>query len=174
MTAYRAPADEDKHFNFLSPAEVLALLRKQEIPLGRRVLYLLANYFGWRKGTLYAFKWGRRRRCPGRLVSTWARRAGKDDAWTKQRTGHTATSKMLDRYTRMAVTLADLNYQPFPDVTEALPELAEAARLHTRLHNPASSRDSGEVPEAPQPRGIPGCEGRDLNPHASYGASTSS
>ena len=24
---------------------------------------------------------------------------------------------MLDRYTRMAVTLADLNYEPFPDVT---------------------------------------------------------
>ncbi len=31
---------------------------------------------------------------------------------------------MLERYTRMAVSLADLRYEPFPDVTMAIPELA--------------------------------------------------
>lgn len=284
--AYRAPADEDKHFNFLYPPEVMALLRGTNakgdtvIPLGRRVLYMLANYFGWRKGTLYAFRWsgidwadgtvsvtkqkGARRLDAGEdddpgdeqgtpiffvaspdvlavlrawyehcgkpeadtpvvrdlwtarqranhdeamviradlkacsvrreilfseahnvqkirfhdgraTFCTWARRAGKDDAWTKQRTGHTATSKMLDRYTRMAVTLADLDYEPFPNVTEAIPELAERARLHRRLHTPGSDAPTENSNDSSQPSETVGCEGRDLNPHASYGASTSS
>lgn len=36
--------------------------------------------------------------------------------WIRERTGHSPTSKMVDRYTRMAVTLADLDYEPFPDM----------------------------------------------------------
>jgi hypothetical protein len=108
---------------------------------------------------------------------TWARRAGKDDAWTKTHTGHSATSKMLDRYTRMAVTLADLDYEPFPDVTEAIHDLAKAARSCARLpqelpQNGPATR-SAKPQDSPQPGGIIECEGRDLNPHASYGASTS-
>jgi integrase len=277
LSAYRAPADEDKHFNFLYPPEVFALLSNKEIPIGRRVLYLLANYFGWRKGTLYAFKWGgidwqdgtvsvmkqkgarrldagdvdeeqgtpiffvatrdvlavlrawyehcgkpaadtavlrdmwtsgqRERHDEAKVIRddlqasgvkreilfskahnvqairfhdgratfcTWARRADKEDAWTKQRTGHTATSKMLDRYTRMAVTLADLNYQPFPDVTRAIPELAQAAQLHTKLHTEAAPPNRHEASKSSQMAGIIGCEGGDLNPDALSGASTSS
>lgn len=243
LKAYRAPKDPDKHFNFLYPAEVMALLGNTDIPLGRRVLYLLACYFGWRKGTLMAFDWsgidwthgtvsvfhqkgharlggsgdddgqgtpiffkidmpgvlavlkawwihcgkptrgdvivglrgaalakasqrGRPRQFEeswrenheeadilradlkasgvtrailfkvGRNVQmirfhdfratfcTWARRAGRGDVWTTERTGHTPTSSMLKRYTRMAQTLMDLGYEPFPDATNAIPELA--------------------------------------------------
>ncbi len=229
LRAYRAPRDPSKHFNFLYPVEVLALLGNARIPIGRRVLYLLSTYFGWRKGTLVAFKWsgidwehgtvsvthqkGRQRlsaseddehgvpiffhvepacvlavlrawwehcgqpkgdqpvvhdlRGPeetwredredakvlradlkasgvtrailfseaknvqpvrfhdGRATfCTWARKAGRSDTWIKQRTGHDPTSDMLDRYTRQAATLADLGYEPFPEVTSAIPELA--------------------------------------------------
>jgi len=228
--AYRAPKDPPKLFLFLYPPEVLALLNNERIPLGRRVLYLFAVYFGWRLGTLMAFRWrgidwkhgtvsvlhqkGHQRldaedgdeeqgtpiffvATPGCVMTvlrawyeqcgrpdvdelvirdvcgaeevwreehdeakvirrdlkasgvtrellfseaknvqplrfhdlratfcTWAKRAGKDAAWIKERTGHTPTSNMLDRYTRMAVTLADLSFTPFPDVTGAIPELA--------------------------------------------------
>jgi hypothetical protein len=82
---------------------------------------------------------------------------------------------MLDRYTLIAVTLADLIYEPFPDVTKALSELADSAvRLATRLAK-TPPKQATEVPQdSPQPSGIIQCEGRDLNPHASYGASTSS
>jgi integrase len=226
LPAYRAPRDQEKRFNFLYPAEVLALLANRNIPLGRRIAYLLDSYFGWRKGTLLAFKWsgvdwthgtvsvlhqkGRQRldaresdehgmpiffrveprcvldalhawwercgkpagdeavirdiRSPGEpwdheagvlrtdlrasgvtretlfteasnvqkirfhdgraTFCTWARRAGRSDLWITERTGHTPTSAMLRRYTRMAQTLADLGYEPFPDVTGAIPELA--------------------------------------------------
>lgn len=53
----RPPRDPEKHYNFLLPDEVLALLRCREIPLGRRVLYLLAAYSGLRKGSLYSLRW---------------------------------------------------------------------------------------------------------------------
>jgi hypothetical protein len=46
---------------------------------------------------------------------TWARRVGRDDTWIRARTGHAPGSNMVDRYARMAVTLADLDYRPFPD-----------------------------------------------------------
>lgn len=46
LKAYRAPRDPDKLFNYLYPSEVLALLANRKLPLGRRVLYLLAAYFG--------------------------------------------------------------------------------------------------------------------------------
>ncbi|MBI5536865.1 MAG: tyrosine-type recombinase/integrase [Deltaproteobacteria bacterium] len=52
---------------------------------------------------------------------TWARRAAKSDAWISERTGH-LTKEMIDRYTRAAQTLADLGYDPFPDLTNAIPE----------------------------------------------------
>jgi hypothetical protein len=82
---------------------------------------------------------------------------------------------MLDPYTRMAVTLADLDYEPFPDVTEAIPELAEkAARLHTRLHTSPDSVEPAGPPAGDDPAFFPGCEGGDLNPDALSGASTSS
>ena len=78
---------------------------------------------------------------------------------------------MLDRYTRTAVTRADLNYEPFPDVTEAIPELAEPARLATR---PVSASPPATAGLEPTPRNQRECEGGDLNPYANYGASTSS
>lgn len=224
LTGHRPPKDPDRLYLFLYPSEVLALLGCTQIPLGRRVLYLLATYFGWRKGTLYAFRWsgidevhgtvsvlfqkGQRRvdgadsrEAQGRPIffvaepsvlhvlrawrkrlgeppkespvvvrvgldrrhderkvlhedlrlagvrrellfstapnvmairfhdlratfCTWARRMGKDGHWICERSGHTPSGPMLDRYTRQAVTFADLNYQPFPDVTHAIPELA--------------------------------------------------
>jgi len=64
---------------------------------------------------------------------TWARRAGKSDAWISERTGHELSGDMISRYDRGATTLEDLAYAPFPDIADALPELAEAARLATRL-----------------------------------------
>jgi integrase len=232
LAAYRAPKDPEKFYNYLYPSEVLALLGNGKIPLGRRVLYLVSNYFGWRKGTLNAFRWGgiqwdhgtvsvlhqkgrvrldagendehgvpiffhvepacvlrvlrawwehcgrpggdepvfcdlrgpdepwREDREDAKVVRadlkasipedklreilfseagnvqqirfhdgratfcTWARRAGKSDTWITERTGHTPMSDMVKRYTRMAQTLADLRYEPFPDVTMAIPELA--------------------------------------------------
>src|SRR5262249_45420439 len=48
-----------KVFCFLYPSEVFALLRAphEQIPLGRRILYVLAVYGGPRKGSLYALRW---------------------------------------------------------------------------------------------------------------------
>ena len=75
----------------------------------------------------------------------------------------------------MAQTLSDLDYEPFPDVTAAIPELAEAARLHIGLHkNPSPGAPAVGVDHKVNPSKLPGCEGGDLNPYASYGASTSS
>jgi integrase len=281
LAAYRAPADEEKHFNFLYPPEVLALLANEKIPLGRRILYLLANYFGWRRGTLRAFKWsgidwadgtvsvlkqkGYRRldataedKEQGRPIffvadpstiavlrawyehcgsppgdsavvrnlwapeerhrenhdeahviradlqasgikreilfskahnvqrirfhdgratfTTWARRAGKSDVWIRERAGWAPASNMIDRYARMAQTLADMDYEPFPDVATAIPELAEnAVRLATTLATRMSRRGTKKREESTLNLTKPlGCEGGDLNPYASYGASTSS
>jgi hypothetical protein len=105
---------------------------------------------------------------------TWARRAGHDDGWIRARTGHAPGGNMVDRYARMAQTLADLDYTPFPDVTEAIPELAEVARLPTGLHKPAPEEPPAGAPKVNDPACVPQCEGGDLNPYASYGASTSS
>ena len=54
---------------------------------------------------------------------TWARRQGKSDYWICERSGHKPTGAMIERYTRQAITLADLNYESFPDVKDAIPEL---------------------------------------------------
>lgn len=53
---------------------------------------------------------------------TWARRAGKGEGWISDRTGH-ITSEMMKRYDRGARVLADLQYDPFPDISAAIPEL---------------------------------------------------
>ena len=55
---------------------------------------------------------------------TWARRAGKSDAWISERTGHELSGDMINRYDRGATTLEDLAYAPFPTIARALPELA--------------------------------------------------
>jgi integrase len=74
---------------------------------------------------------------------TWARRAGKSDAWISERTGHELSGDMISRYDRGATTLEDLAYAPFPDITDALPELAEAARLATRLATAGNGGSGG-------------------------------
>jgi hypothetical protein len=55
--------------------------------------------------------------------TSWAYRAGKSDGWISDRTGH-LEPKMLERYKRAARTLADLQIVPFPDLSNALPELS--------------------------------------------------
>ena len=55
---------------------------------------------------------------------TWAMREGRGDGWISDRTGH-LTPEMRARYARAARTLQDLNYQPFPDISAAIPELLE-------------------------------------------------
>jgi integrase len=57
---------------------------------------------------------------------TWAKRVGNTDGWISDRTGH-LTQEMIDRYTRAARTLADLRMDPFPDLTEAIPELSTSS-----------------------------------------------
>jgi integrase len=55
---YHRPApDPDRLYNYLWPSEVFALLACKPIPLPRRISYMLGAYFGWRKATLYAFRW---------------------------------------------------------------------------------------------------------------------
>ncbi|HMJ12685.1 MAG TPA: tyrosine-type recombinase/integrase [Polyangiaceae bacterium] len=55
---------------------------------------------------------------------TWAMREGRGDGWISDRTGH-LTPEMRARYARAARTLSDLDYQPFPGIAKAIPELAE-------------------------------------------------
>ena len=52
-------------------------------------------------------------------------REGRGDGWIADRTGH-LTPTMRARYARAARTLMDLNYQPFPDISKAIPELLES------------------------------------------------
>jgi hypothetical protein len=98
---------------------------------------------------------------------TWARRAGEEDAWTKLRTGHTATSKMLERLWRSH----SQNYTThFPGVTETITERPVGHALP-----PTAVSSSEPTPaKAHESAKIPGCEGGDLNPDAISGASTSS
>lgn len=53
---------------------------------------------------------------------TWAFRAGKHEGWISERTGH-MSQEMLARYRRGASTIQDLTIEPFPDISEAIPEL---------------------------------------------------
>lgn len=63
---------------------------------------------------------------------TWALRAGRGDGWISDRTGHMSQS-MIRRYQRQARVLADLRYEPFPDVSEAVPELRDVSDNVRRL-----------------------------------------
>jgi hypothetical protein len=85
---------------------------------------------------------------------TWARRAGKSDAWISERTGHELSGDMINRYDRGATTLEDLAYGPFPAIARALPELAAIAdglrivrtmfaALNTGLHTEAKGNGEG-------------------------------
>ena len=214
----RPPRDAPKLYSFLYPAELVALLGCEAVPLPRRVHYALAIYTGLRKGSLGALTWGsvdfehgtltslesktglpqifalsdpalpglqslqavlaRYRVLQGRpgrqepivgdlgcragreaealradlqaagvrreLLFTrsakveplrfhdaratfvsWARRAGKGRGWIADRTGH-LTDAMMDRYDRGARLLADLRYEPFPDISDAIPELSRS------------------------------------------------
>jgi hypothetical protein len=76
---------------------------------------------------------------------TWARRAGKSDAWIGERTGHELTGSMISRYDRGAQTLSDLEYAPFPDIARALPELP--ARLATEAEEMKEEADA--IPTIP-------------------------
>ncbi|HEX2877393.1 MAG TPA: hypothetical protein VHP33_39365, partial [Polyangiaceae bacterium] len=58
---------------------------------------------------------------------TWAMREGRGDGWISDRTGH-LTPQMRARYARAARTLADLSYEPFPDLAKAIPELNSRPR----------------------------------------------
>jgi len=49
--------DKQLLYAFLYPDELLALLSCRDIPLGRRVLYVLGCYCGLRKGSLVALRW---------------------------------------------------------------------------------------------------------------------
>jgi integrase len=55
---------------------------------------------------------------------TWARRLGRSDMWISERTGHEVSGDMINRYDRGAQTLQDLDYEPFPSIAGAVPELA--------------------------------------------------
>jgi hypothetical protein len=102
---------------------------------------------------------------------TWARRGGKPPEWTRERTGH-VTPEMMDRDARLAQTLSDLRYEPFPDVSRAIPELAALGPALGPW--PLSGSDSGAVGEGPTSWNQRECEGGDLNPYGNNPASTSS
>lgn len=57
---------------------------------------------------------------------TWAKRAGKHDGWIKHRTGH-ITDAIMERYNRAALNVSELRLKPgpFPDISTAIPELAQ-------------------------------------------------
>lgn len=57
---------------------------------------------------------------------TWARRAGKGTGWISDRTGH-LTPEIMQRYDRGARSLTDLQIASFPDISAAIPELAQDA-----------------------------------------------
>jgi integrase len=102
---------------------------------------------------------------------TWARRSAWDQRDIDARTGH-ASAAMAERYDRGARSLAELQEIPFPNLALAIPEIR--ATLATRLATQVPKSQPDEASKAPQVPGIIQCEGGDLNPYASYGASTSS
>ncbi|HEX7481244.1 MAG TPA: tyrosine-type recombinase/integrase [Polyangiales bacterium] len=63
---------------------------------------------------------------------TWAHRAGKGYGWISDRTGHMSAA-MIQRYERGARMLEDTRYQPFPDISKAIPELANDVANVARL-----------------------------------------
>jgi len=242
----RPEKDPEKLYCYLYPAEVLALLDAESIPIGRRVLYAIAFYTGLRKSSIYPLRWsgidfthgtitaywmkGRARLGRGRAPKdapvagrpvifhadpslmavlkvwyefcgrpdkaeavvrdvgfershdeaqvlradlgavgvdrevlfsdapnveplrfhdtratfvTWAKRAGKTDAWISERTGH-LTRQMIDRYTRAAQTLADLNYEPFPTMDELVGALTAGCTTGTATPDASNSSSTLE------------------------------
>jgi hypothetical protein len=84
---------------------------------------------------------------------------------------------MAERYDRGARSLAELQEVPFPNLALAMPETRAVleARLATRLATNAPESAAAEPDEmGSNATKLLGCEGGDLNPYASYGASTSS
>ncbi len=69
---------------------------------------------------------------------TWARRAGKGDAWISERTGQDVNGDMISRYDRGAQTLEDPTYQPFPDIAQAVGPTFEAPVAHAVAHRDGS------------------------------------
>jgi len=57
---------------------------------------------------------------------TWAHRVGKGEGWISDRTGHISKAVMV-RYIRAARNIGDLEIEPFPDISKAIPELAKIA-----------------------------------------------
>jgi integrase len=57
---------------------------------------------------------------------TWAFRMEKSDSWIEDRTAQ-ITKRIMIRYKRAARSIADLTYEPFPDIARAIPELAQLA-----------------------------------------------
>lgn len=55
---------------------------------------------------------------------TWAKRAGLSDHFITSRTGH-LTKEMVERYTKLATSLSAARFAPFPDVSNAIPELVD-------------------------------------------------
>ena len=64
---------------------------------------------------------------------SWASRAGENGSGISERPGHRTTANH-ERYTRAAQTLSDLTYLPFPDLSNAIPELSVDAPKVIRLH----------------------------------------
>ncbi len=95
---------------------------------------------------------------------TWARRAGKSDAWISERTGHELSGNMINRHDRGAQTLGDLAYEPFPDVAGAVPELA---KLSQKLSQSGGTGPGGGRLEAGESEAIASASGwsgrEDLN-----------
>jgi hypothetical protein len=102
---------------------------------------------------------------------TWAKRAERPDDWIRSRTGH-VDDEMLERYARAAKVLADLRYEPFPDISRAIPELAALAHPLAQpwFSGPLLPETSGEETAGKHSE----CEGGDLNPYGNNPASTSS
>jgi hypothetical protein len=65
-------------------------------------------------------------------------REGRGDGWISDRTGH-LTPEMRSRYARQARMLADLRYEPFPEVHDAAPELAALAANVRRISDARSA-----------------------------------
>jgi hypothetical protein len=57
---------------------------------------------------------------------------------------------MINRYDRGAQTLSDLEYAPFPDISHAVPELADV-RLATRLAKAAEAPEAAIVETSVMP-----------------------
>ncbi len=64
--------------------------------------------------------------------AAWALSEGRGEGWITDRTGQ-LTSDMLQRYSRAVRTLQDLRYEPFPDISKAVPELSKRRTNVIRL-----------------------------------------